>query len=122
MLHLLVDSTGSLIFINSIVFSKKCLLLTKKKSIFAKKDKFNLITRTTMKANVKTLAALSGMALAAVVALNTSNAMRGSKRNSILKDMANQTTVRADSMGCIGSGFCGYSTNGTALSGKWREW
>ena len=120
MLHLLVDSTGSLIFINSIVFSKKCLLLTKKKSIFVRK--INLTYRTTMKANVKALAALSGMALAAVVALNTSNAMRGSKRNSILKDMANQTTVRADSMGCIGSGFCGYSTNGTALSGKWREW
>lgn len=71
-----------------------------------------------MKANVKTLAALSGMVLAAVVALNTSNAMRNSKRNSILKDMANQTTVRADTVGCVGNGFCGYSTNGTALNGN----
>ena len=75
-----------------------------------------------MKANVKTLAALSGMVLAAVVALNTSNAMRNSKRNSILKDMANQTTVRADSMGCDGFGFCGISGGRTFLIGKWREW
>jgi len=98
------------------------LAFNQEKIYICEEDKFNLIIRTTVKADVKTLAALSGMVLAAVVAVNTSNAMRSSKSNSILKDMANQTTVRADSMGCVGDGFCGYSTSGTALSGKWREW
>ena len=83
---------------------------------------FNLKIRTTMKANVKTLAALSGMVLAVVLTVNTSNAMRSSKSNSILKDMADQTTVRADSMGCDGFGFCGISGGRTFLIGKWREW
>ena len=98
------------------------LAFNQEKIYIYEEDKFNLKNRTTIKANVKTLAALSGMVLAAVVSVNTSNAMRNSKGNSILKDMANQTTVRADSMGCVGNGFCGYSANGTALSGKWREW